>query len=143
MNFRFEGQTRVELKVAFIQKVRFIFQISKNKHSKLLSWAWNLNFLFTVIGGKFKFQVQDSDLEYLFWEVWRFEKHIALSEKKQPLYISCYFLSYENKTKLRWINEKGWKFYIICNLLSTTKTALAICSMFFFMFLSLFRSIQR
>ena len=32
--------------------------------------------------GKFKFQVQDSDLEYLFW---RFDKHIALSEKKLPL----------------------------------------------------------
>ena len=32
--------------------------------------------------GKFKFQVQDSDLEYLFW---RFDRHIALSEKKLPL----------------------------------------------------------
>ena len=34
------------------------------------------------MGGKFKFQVQDSDLEYLSW---RFDKHIALSEKKLPL----------------------------------------------------------
>ena len=34
------------------------------------------------MGGKFKFQVQDSDLEYLFW---RFDRHIALSEKKLPL----------------------------------------------------------
>ena len=34
------------------------------------------------MGGKFKFQVQDSDLEYLFW---RFDKHVALSEKKLPL----------------------------------------------------------
>ena len=41
-----------------------------------------MNKLFTVMGGKFKFQVQDSDLEYLFW---RFDKHIALSEKKLPL----------------------------------------------------------
>ena len=31
------------------------------------------------MGGKFKFQVQDSDFEYLFL---RFDKHIALSEKK-------------------------------------------------------------
>ena len=30
----------------------------------------------------FKFQAQDSDLEYLFW---RFDKHIALSEKNLPL----------------------------------------------------------
>ena len=41
-----------------------------------------MNKLFTVMGGKFKFQVQDSDLEYLFWQC---EKHIALSEKKPPL----------------------------------------------------------
>ena len=34
------------------------------------------------MGGKFKFQVQDSDLEHLFW---RFDTHIALSEKKLPL----------------------------------------------------------
>ena len=27
----------------------------------------NLNKLFTVLGGKFKFFAQDSDLEYLFW----------------------------------------------------------------------------
>ena len=32
------------------------------------------------MGGKFKFQVQDSDLEYLFW---RFEKRITLSENSQ------------------------------------------------------------
>jgi hypothetical protein len=34
------------------------------------------------MGGKFKFQVQDSDLEYLFWQC---KKYIALSEKKPPL----------------------------------------------------------
>ena len=41
----------------------FVFQISQSskwKYSKKLSWAWNLNLLFTVIGGKFKFQVQFS-----------------------------------------------------------------------------------
>jgi hypothetical protein len=37
------------------------------------------------MGGKFKFHVQDSDLEYLFWQC---EKHIALSEKKPPLVIA-------------------------------------------------------
>ena len=34
------------------------------------------------MGGKFKFQAQNSDLEYLFW---RFEKRAALSEKNPPL----------------------------------------------------------
>ena len=79
------------IKVAFIQKVWFVFQISKSPkkiYSKLLSWAWNLNFLFTVIGWKFKFQVQNRDLEYFFFEIWRFEKHIKLYEKNPPL-VSC------------------------------------------------------
>ena len=49
-----------ELKVAFIQKVRFVFLNLPQTYSKLLSWAWNLNLLFTVIGGKFKFHVQDT-----------------------------------------------------------------------------------
>ena len=34
------------------------------------------------MGGNFKFQGQNSFLEYFFW---RFEKQIALSEKKTPL----------------------------------------------------------
>ena len=44
-----------------------------------------MNKLFTVFGGKFKFQGQDSDLDYFFFEVWRFDKPIALLEKKTPL----------------------------------------------------------
>ena len=39
----------------------------QNKYSKSLSWAENLNKLSTGLGGKFKFAVQDSDLEYLIW----------------------------------------------------------------------------
>ena len=35
-----------------------------------------------TVNNLFKFQAQDSDLEYLFW---RFDEHIALSEKKLPL----------------------------------------------------------
>ena len=68
------------LKVAFFQKVRFVFQISKKNYSKSLSWAWNLNKLFTVMGGKFKCQVQDNDL------IWQCRKQIAFSENKPPLY---------------------------------------------------------
>ena len=37
------------------------------------------------MGGNFKFQAQDSSLEYFFGEIGRFEKRIALSEKKPPL----------------------------------------------------------
>ena len=38
------------------------------------------------MGRKFKFQVQDCDLECLFWQC---EKHIAPSEKKTPLVSGC------------------------------------------------------
>ena len=41
--------------------------IFKKKYSKKLSSAWNLNLLFTVIGGKFKFKFQDSFLEYFYF----------------------------------------------------------------------------
>ena len=41
----------------------------QTKYSKSLSWAGNLNKLFTDLGGKFKFSAQDSDLEYFFGDV--------------------------------------------------------------------------
>ena len=37
--------------------------ISQKNYSKKLSWAWNLNKLFTDMGKNFKFQAQDSFLE--------------------------------------------------------------------------------
>ena len=40
------------------------------------------------MGRNFKFQVQDSDLEDFFLEIWRFEKQISLSEKKPPLVLA-------------------------------------------------------
>ena len=40
------------------------FLLLQNKYSKSLSWAENLNKLFTDLSGKFKFSAQDSDLEY-------------------------------------------------------------------------------
>ena len=43
------------------------------------------------MGGNFKFQVQDSFLEYFFLEIWRFEKRIALSEKKTTFNMGVYF----------------------------------------------------
>ena len=46
-----------------------------------------MNKLFTVMGGNFKFQVQDSDLEEFILEIWRLEKQISLSEKRPPLTI--------------------------------------------------------
>ena len=37
----------------------------QNKYSKPLSWAENLNKLFTDLGRKFKFSAEDSEMEYL------------------------------------------------------------------------------
>ena len=60
------------LKVPFFQKVWLVFSNLQKNYSKLLSWAWNLNLLFTVIGGKPKFQVQDSDFwNIIFLEIWK------------------------------------------------------------------------
>jgi hypothetical protein len=60
------------------------FLCLQHKYSKSLSWAENLNNLFTVLGGKFKFSAQDSDLEYL---CWRCKKSPASSDLKPPLVI--------------------------------------------------------
>ena len=38
------------------------FLLLQNKYSKSLSWAENLDKLFTVLGGKLKFSAQDSNL---------------------------------------------------------------------------------
>ena len=59
--------------------------ISQKNYSKKLFWACNLNNLFNVMGGNFKFQAQDSFLEYFFGEIGRLEKRISLSEKKALL----------------------------------------------------------
>ena len=47
-----------------------------------INYFGDLNFPPITESNLFKFQAQDSDLEYLFW---RFDKHIALSEKELPL----------------------------------------------------------
>ena len=42
------------------------------------------------MGGNLKFQVKDSFLEYFILEIGRFEKQIALSEKKPPLILQTF-----------------------------------------------------
>ena len=97
------------LKVAFFQKVLFVFQISKEKYSKKLSWTWNLNFRqihFTIIGGKFKFQAQDSFLEYFFFgdlEIWK-TNHTFW--KKPPLIL--YPLLENSTTRIGIICKSQW-----------------------------------
>ena len=58
------------------------FFTSPHKYSKSLFWAENLNKLFTVLGEKFKFSAQDSDLEYL---CWRCKSSPVSSDLKSPL----------------------------------------------------------
>ena len=78
----------------FFQKVRFN---SKKNYSKSLSWAWNLNKLFTVMGGNFKFPVQDSDLEYFFWRSWdlKNKSHFLIKSnlKSESLILFVFFVT--------------------------------------------------
>ena len=67
-------------------------------YKKLLPWAWNLNLFITVIGGKFKSQAQDSDLEYFvfgYLEIWKtqctFWKKATFSTCNA---ISVFYISY-------------------------------------------------
>ena len=56
----------ISTKGAFFSESEIHFSnlpISQKNYSKKLSWAWNLNKLFTDMGGNFKFQAQDSFLE--------------------------------------------------------------------------------
>ena len=93
--------------MAFFSESAMCFSNLQNKYSKSLSWAWNLNKFFTVIGRKFKFQVQDSSLENLFW---RFDKHTTLSEKKLPLEVTAKSLIL-SKYLLLCIDGFHWHFW--------------------------------
>ena len=69
------------------------FLLLQQKYSKWLSWAENLNKLLTVLGGKFEFSAQDSDMEYLFW-----------SSKNPPV-------SFDLKPPLASLSWCGWTAY--------------------------------
>ena len=78
-------KSRSKLKVAFFQKVRFIFQISKspkkitpNHYPELEIWISCLLLWAEISNFKFRIVIWSN----LFW---RFEKRISLSEKKPPL----------------------------------------------------------
>ena len=60
----------------FFSESAMCFSISKSPEKNIPK---------NILSLKFKFQVQDSFFVYVFFEIWRFEKHIALSEKKPPL----------------------------------------------------------
>ena len=80
--------THTQLKVAFFQKVRCVFQISKSQTKIFRKTILSLKFKFPANNSKvflagslnFKFSI-------VFWNIffWRFEKRIGLSEKEPPL----------------------------------------------------------
>ena len=57
-----------------------------------------------TVSNLFKFQAQNSDLEYIiFFKIWRFEKRISLSEKEPPLKFRWFFGSSEHKnSEINW-----------------------------------------
>ena len=95
------------LKVALSQKILENFYISQRKYTKWLSWAENLNKLFTFLGGKFKFSAQDSDLEYLFWQCKKTSfslclKYKILADKFWPLaYLILYYICLEVTKRIK------------------------------------------
>ena len=69
---------RWSLKVAFFQKVRFVFFKSPNLQKKI--------FQKTILSLKFKFPANNTLLfGIIFFEIWRSEKRTALSEKEPTL----------------------------------------------------------
>ena len=81
----FQGRRKVwksegAIKGSFYSESAIRFSNLQKKYSKLLFWTWNLNLLFTVIGGKFKLQVQDSDLDF-FLEIWDLKTHRTFWKK--------------------------------------------------------------
>ena len=70
--------------VALSQKILEKFYVSNiniPNHYSTLSLEENLNELFTVLGGKFKFSAQDSNSEYL---CWRCKNSPVSSDLKPP-----------------------------------------------------------
>ena len=55
--------------------------ISQKNYSKKLSWAWNLKFPPISVSNLFKFQAQDSFLEYFFWEIWNLKNESHFLKK--------------------------------------------------------------
>ena len=49
------GHKSLPFNGSFYSESSIRFSNLQTKYSKLLSWAWNLNKLFTVFGGKFQF----------------------------------------------------------------------------------------
>ena len=54
-------------KGVFFSESAMCFSNLKKKYSKSLSWTWNLNFPPITVNNKFKFQAQDSNLEYFYF----------------------------------------------------------------------------
>ena len=79
---------RFKLKVAFFQKVRFVFQTSKSSKKIFQKTILNLKFKFHAnssilkLAGNLNFKSRIVFRNNFFFEIWRFEKRIALYENK-------------------------------------------------------------
>ena len=79
-------------------------------YSKSLSWAENLNKMFTILGRKFIFSAQDSEFEYLFW---RSKNSPVSSDSKPTLAVRklCFTLFFESSP-----SSQVW---LVCKICST------------------------
>ena len=61
-------------KDGFFSEIAMCFSNLQKKYSNSLSWTWNLNFPSITVNNNFKFQAQDSNLEYFYFgdlEIWK------------------------------------------------------------------------
>ena len=87
---------RYLLKVAFFQKVQCVFHIAKinipNHYPELEIWIS----CFLFLAGNLNFKVRIVIWNNFFFDIWRFDKPIALSEKKPPLVLVLFYQFYSD-----------------------------------------------
>ena len=79
----------MHIKIGLESEDTGIFLRCQIRYSKSLSWTENLNKLFIVLGGEFKFSVQDRDLAYLIWQC----KNSLISSDLKPTLIEWHLQS--------------------------------------------------
>ena len=123
------------LKVSLSQKILKNLFVAKKKHIP----NHYLNKLFPVLGGKFKFSAQDSDLEYLFWQ----RKNSPVSPDLKPPLVHIRLARIDYLLPVFYvfgIDDRCFIFKILQFVSLTTQSKKQTKTFFDFKFLSCFRN---
>ena len=103
--WRLPGSYTRPLKVAFFQKVRFVFQISKkitpNHYPELEIWISCLLWWAGISNFKFRIVIWSKS----FLKIWRFEKRTSFSEKSH-LFLDCPYWNFDRGSFSLWSPPK-------------------------------------